>query len=108
MNLQPHIVAGLGLALLAGLLSMAQAEDRGAWFKSLKQPGTGYSCCDIADCRRTEADWHSGQWWADVGGAWTPIPHDKELTKPSIDGDAYVCYSPTRQVYCFVKPNMAM
>jgi len=101
--------------LFAGLVSMvalipvapARAEDRGAWFKSLRQPKTGFSCCDISDCRRAEADWRNGQWWAVVDGAWTPIPPEKELDKRSIDGDAYVCASPTRRIYCFVKPNFA-
>jgi hypothetical protein len=71
-------------------------------------PGTDVSCCDISDCRRADADWHGGQWWATVNGQWTPIPSDRELSKRSIDGDAYVCASPSRHIYCFVKPNMAM
>ena len=75
------------------------------WFKSLKQPGSGFSCCDISDCKRTEADWRGGQWWAVVSGEWTPIPRDKELDKQSIDGDAYVCSSPNRRIYCFVRPD---
>lgn len=101
--------------LFAGLVSMvaliavapAHSEDRGAWFKSLRQPKTGYSCCDISDCRRADADWRNGQWWAVVDGAWTPIPPERELDKHSIDGDAYVCASPTRRIYCFVKPTFA-
>ena len=68
--------------------SAAAAEDRSAWFKSLVQPDTGYSCCDISDCRRAEANWRDGQWWAVVEGEWTPIPPQKELSKRSIDGDA--------------------
>lgn len=107
----------LGLALLGVASSAAGAAeanatsvttDRHAWFKSLTQPDTGASCCDISDCRRTEADWRQGQWWAKVDGAWTPIPHNKELNKQSIDGDAYVCAGIARTIFCFVKPNMAM
>ncbi len=99
-----------GVLLAASLISASPAfsQDRGVWFKSLTQPKTGYSCCDIADCRRTDADWHGGQWWAIVEGQWTPIPPDKELDKQSIDGDAYVCSSPNRYIYCFVKPALAM
>ena len=82
------------------------AQDRHAWFKSLTQPDTGVSCCDISDCRRTEADWRNGQWWAKVEGAWTPIPHNKELDRQSIDGDAYVCAGMKRTIFCFVKPDM--
>ena len=96
--------------VLTGLLSppTAVAEDRGAWFKSLRQPKTGMSCCDISDCRRTTADWRDGQWWARVEGEWTPIPQEKQLEKVSIDGDAYVCSGPTRVIYCFVPPTFGM
>jgi hypothetical protein len=99
--------AFLTVAFLAAA-AVAQAEDRGTWFKSLKQPLTGASCCDISDCRRAEADWKNGQWWADVQGQWTPIPKEKELAKSSIDGDAYVCSGYGRKIYCFVPPTLAM
>jgi hypothetical protein len=95
----------LGAFAFSSLPAKAE-EDRGVWFKSLRQPGTGYSCCDISDCRRTDADWRDGQWWAVVSGEWTPIPADRELEKQSIDGDAYVCSSPTRRIYCFVRPTL--
>ena len=40
------------------------------WFRSLKQPGSGAVCCDIADCRNhpVQADgerylvWYEGSW----------------------------------------------
>lgn len=95
-------------------VSAANAEEnRGAWFKSLKQPGTGVSCCDISDCHRSDAQWRGNQWWTVIQGRWTPVPPEKELSnKPSIDGDAYVCSSQypssTPYIYCFVPPAMAM
>ena len=100
-----HLLAGLLSAFLLASLATAQGQDRASWFKSLKQPGTGVSCCDISDCKRAEADWRDGQWHAVVNGEWTPIPPEKELDKESIDGDAYVCSSPTRRIYCFIKPD---
>jgi len=106
-----HRLPRFSSASLFGFIALATsavAEDRSAWFKSLLQPDTGYSCCDISDCRRADANWHDGQWWAVVEGQWTPIPPQKELSKRSIDGEAYVCSSPTRRVYCFVKPDLAM
>jgi len=55
--------------------------------KSLSiEPGTDNYCCDVSDCRRTEAGWRHGQWWAFVQGVWMPIPRDKELPVKSIDG----------------------
>ena len=98
----------LACLMAVSFAGLAKAEDRSAWFESLKMPGTGISCCDISDCRRTKADWRNGQWWATVDGDWTPIPPDKELSKRSIDGDAYVCASPTHHIYCFIKPDLVM
>jgi hypothetical protein len=102
------LLRSVALITFVASITAAGAEDRSAWFKSLMQPDTGLSCCDISDCRRADADWRDGQWWAVVEGQWTPIPPQKELSKRSIDGDAYVCSSPSRKIYCFVKPNFAM
>lgn len=105
------------ILLLVFLSATAKAEDRGSWFKSLKQPVTGASCCDISDCRQTKAEavtvlnangTKSDQWWADVEGQWTPIPPEKVLKKTSIDGEAYVCSGYGRKIFCFVPPIMAM
>jgi hypothetical protein len=106
------ILPVIALAVLAGT-SQAIAHDpstaRGAWFKSLKQPGSDASCCDISDCRQTEANWRDGQWWAKVAGEWTPVPPSRELDKKSFDGEAYVCANRDfKIIYCFVRPNLAM
>lgn len=98
------LVSAMSLALWA---TTVQAEDRGSWFKSLKQNITGASCCDISDCRRADADWRKGQWWADVQGEMTPIPPEKVLAKHSIDGEAYVCSGYDRRIYCFVPPILS-
>lgn len=108
-----HRMRHLGQTALIGLVvvafaTVARAEDRHAWFKSLTMPGTNASCCDISDCRQTKADWRAGQWWATVDGQWTPIPPDRELSKRSIDGEAYVCAGPSHYVYCFIKPDTLM
>lgn len=98
----------LGLVLLA--IVPVWAQDRGSWFKSLKQPGSGFSCCDISDCRRTDAEWRGEGWTAiskGAGGAWVVIPPDKVLDQPkSLDGDAYLCESPNGRIYCFVPPDI--
>jgi hypothetical protein len=99
----------IGIAFALAPLAGAAAEERGTWFQSLKQPGSGISCCDVADCHQTSADWRDGQWWAIVRSKWTAIPRDRVLGKKSIDGEAYVCNSESGSlptIYCFVPPNM--
>lgn len=94
--------------MLELLLTMMFTEDRASWFKGLKQPGTNASCCDISDCKATEAYWQGG-WFAKLpNGETTPIPDNKILMdKNSIDGKAYLCAGPTTGVvYCFVRPWM--
>lgn len=128
-------IVGAIAALLLACAVPVQAQDRGAWFKSLKTPYGG-SCCDLSDCRRTEAEWRLGEdgtwrWYARVqsyrGIITIPIPEDRVLDQPkSIDGDAYVCHTPGSEggvtfspyagrndvpasdpyVYCFVPPDM--
>lgn len=117
-----------GLMLLAlvvlffRITTPAGAEDRGAWFKSLKQPLTGASCCDISDCHLTQSEWKGGAWHAVVAGKWREIPDEVVLKKKvSILEDAVVCNAAEFQaipgmgssvkveeprIYCFVPPNM--
>jgi hypothetical protein len=102
------MLGAIALAGLAGPITGPHAEDRGTWFKGLKQPGTDNYCCDVSDCKKTEADWRDGQWWAIVQGVWMPIPRDRELPEESIDGEAYVCSGWARRIFCFVPPTMTM
>ena len=99
------IARAAAVALLVASSSAVCAEDRATWFRDLKQPGTDNYCCDISDCRRTEAEWRHSQWWAIVQGVWMPIPRYKELTVKSIDGYAYVCSGWARVIFCFIPPN---
>lgn len=102
----------VGIGALCVMMAPAgvHAEDRGAWFKSLMMPGSQVPCCDVSDCRRTDARFQEGQWWAIVRGQWMPIPMDRELRRESIDGDAYVCASSAedRMIFCFIPPATPM
>lgn len=105
-----RMIAALALLLLSGAAHAQSAEDRATWLKSLKQPVTGMSCCDVSDCRaaayRDQAD---GTYIAQLpDGTWTPVPREKVLDKLSIDGDAYLCAGPRGTVYCFVPPSRGM
>lgn len=101
----------IGVVIICVTCSLAGAQDRGAWFKSLKQPGTGVSCCDVSDCKRTDARWQAGSWWAvqvmgPGKGQLISVPREREVRNvPTIDGEAYLCQSATGRIYCFVPPS---
>jgi hypothetical protein len=114
-NRTRRVLTVLVFTLSAVTTAHAQDQSRSDWFKSLLQPGTRFSCCDISDCRRTEAKWQRGQWWAEVKGTWRRIPATAVVSHPtSIDGDAYVCASNIDDlrlrtdpvIYCFVPPHL--
>jgi hypothetical protein len=109
-----RLILALALAMIAGGAGGQNAEhiqmyhdtpEKDAWFRSLRQPGSGVSCCSKNDCERTDAVFSKGQWQAVVNGAWTVIPPEKELDTMSYDGEAYVCNSPKGAIYCFVRPG---
>ena len=83
-------------------------EDRHKWFKSLVQPDTKLSCCDMSDCHQTRAEWRGDHWYALVEGDWTQIPPNKIVQTPkTIDGEAYVCNGTSGKpvtIFCFVPP----
>lgn len=101
-------VTGFLLGYFTGTATAKEKQNRGDWFESLKQPNTGYSCCDISDCKQTIAEWRGNGWVAKVpdrDGGFASIPPEKVLENPkTIDGEAYVCSSPTGRIYCFVPP----
>jgi hypothetical protein len=73
------------------------------WFQSLKQPGTGASCCSIADCRQVEYRMSGGHYQALVQGEWMAVPDDKVLQHQlNPTGHGVVCYTPWQGILCFV------
>lgn len=100
---------GSALVLLLAA-SAAAAPPQGAdpalapWFRSLLQPGTGMSCCALADCRPTEYRIRSDHYEAMVGGKWVAVPPDKILQRTdNPTGHAIVCWTPQRGIMCFVR-----
>jgi hypothetical protein len=74
------------------------------WFESLRQPGTGISCCSMADCRRTDFRVRDGHYQALVEGEWRDVPPETVLRRAdNPTGQAVVCYTPYRGVMCFIK-----
>ncbi len=77
------------------------------WYKDLKQPGTGYSCCNgdalNGDCRPTRAYKTSdGTWRALVDGHWQPVPPSVVLKTLAPDGNSHVCAGKSGMIYCFI------
>src|SRR5215831_4720405 len=109
-------VLSLSLATLLALASPAIAQDRHSdghtgdgqwgsghaenhdWYKDLKQPGNGYSCCNgthngiDGDCRPTRAyQTDDGTWRALINGRWTPVPPRVVLHQLAPDGHSHIC-----------------
>ena len=74
------------------------------WFESLKQPGSGVSCCSIADCRPAEYRLVANGYEAYLDAKWVPVPDNRVLRhQPNPVGRAVVCRSPlSGLILCFV------
>ena len=100
-------MAALALAAhITGLTRGVHARDYGQyedvpqhirdWFKALKNPQSGRSCCDLTDCARTEARTHHNEWEARApDGSWITIPADSVVQN---QGQSYRRgYAPTEK-----------
>jgi hypothetical protein len=80
------------------------------WYQKLKQPGTGYSCCNAqtaadpnGDCRPTRAYLHDdGTWRAMIDGRWIPVPPRAVLEQLAPDGNSHICASKAGMIFCFI------
>ena len=79
------------------------------WYQKLKQPGTGYSCCNgtadgvQGDCRPTRAYLsEDGVWRAMIDGRWTPVPPSTVLKTLAPDGNSHICAGKSGMIYCFI------
>jgi hypothetical protein len=79
------------------------------WYKELKQPETGYSCCNgrsntsEGDCRPTRAYLNDdGLWYALLNGRWVPVPPRVVLKQLAPDGRSHICASRSGMIYCFL------
>src|SRR5882757_9460872 len=79
------------------------------WYKELKQPDTGYSCCNgrsntsEGDCRPTRAYLSDdGMWYALLNGRWVPVPPRVVLKQLAPDGRSHICASKNGMIYCFL------
>jgi hypothetical protein len=79
------------------------------WFQSLRQPETGMSCCDIADCRPTEYRMTGDDYEVWIDNKWMTVPPRRILQRTDNPvGRAVVCWTPQRGIMCFVRAVEAM
>ena len=94
--------------LLVGSSNARPPEDADptlhGWFQSLKQPGSGVSCCSVADCRPVEYRLANDGYEALLDAKWVAVPDDRVLrNKPNPTGRAQLCRSPiSGAILCFV------
>ena len=92
----------------AGRHGQGHAENHD-WYQQLKQPGTGFSCCNgtangvEGDCRPTRAYLNDdGNWYALLDGNWVPVPPRVVLKQLAPDGSSHICASKSGLIYCFL------
>ena len=104
------LAAAVGLRVQAqdGHYGQGHAENHD-WYKELKQPGTGYSCCNgtangvEGDCRPTRAYLQEdGTWRALIDGSWVEVPPRVVLKQLAPDGGSHICASRSGLIYCFL------
>ena len=104
------VVAAFFMVSLISAFARATPPDNAdatlaPWFQSLRQPGTGISCCSMADCRATEYRTSGMGYEAFIDDKWLIVPQDRVLDhQPNPTGRAIVCYMPGRGILCFVRP----
>ena len=97
-----------GQSTIDGQWGRGHAENHD-WYKDLRQPGTGYSCCNgtvngiEGDCRPTRAYIQDdGTWRALIDGRWVPVPPRVVLKQLAPDGNSHICASRSGLIYCFL------
>ena len=61
------------------------------WYKTLRQPITGYDCCDSQHCRPTRARMRGANIEVLVDGEWTKVPPNIIVDVNSPDLRTHVC-----------------
>jgi len=95
-------------ALLAAPSSAAPPPDGdptlAPWFNSLRQPGSGISCCSVADCGPVDYRTVSDHYEAYIDGEWRIVPKEKVLTRAdNPTGRAVVCWTKPTGIMCFIR-----
>ncbi len=101
----------IGIAIVLLFASAAHARpppdadpELAPWFDDLRVPGTGTSCCSLADCRPTEYRTRGNHYEALIDGQWLPVPPSSVLQRTdNPTGHGVVCYLPAHGIICFIR-----
>lgn len=104
-------IAAMAGFLAAGALWAAPPPGAnpawGEWFRSLKSPITGMSCCDLSDGRTTSARPTADGWEAQTPlGEWVKVPNAVILRVFNPTGQPVLFWRPATGVICFVEPPL--
>jgi len=116
------LTIGLVILLFGPALSFARDQPRGyhghdhdkwhgAFYQSLKIPGSQTSCCNLADCRPTQVRTVDDHYEVMKDGRWIKVPTEKIVKVTAPDGGAHICapdsfggrFEPD-YVFCIVMP----
>jgi hypothetical protein len=82
------------------------------WFRSLRQPRSGMSCCDISDCRYVDYRFVDNHYDIRIENQWMTVPGEGVIHgKQNITGKAVACYTRSNPysdmitILCFVPPH---
>lgn len=77
------------------------------WYRSLRIPGTGGSCCSEQDCKPVEARLNGDHWEVAIGEGplpvWEEVPSAAVLRQPNLEGRPVACRFGGK-ILCFVPP----
>jgi len=73
------------------------------WYRSLKAPDIGGSCCSIADCRPVEARQVGDHWEVLTETGWQSVLPERVLHQKNLDGRPIAC-EVLGEIRCFVPP----
>jgi hypothetical protein len=96
-----RLLPPLILLLSCGALAHDQGEHA-EWYRGLKVPGTGSSCCNDKDCMPTDYRIREGLYEVPVGFMWVVVPNARVIRNvPNPVGRAVVCRH-GETIFCFV------
>lgn len=110
------LAAAIGLYCLPALAQPpAEIETDtsvGAWYQSLKVPGSvtpgnpnGISCCDLSDCGPVESRIEGDHYQILMDKNWVDVPPEKVLIKDNPTGHAVACLV-AGMIWCFVPADL--